>query len=484
MKKVLLVLLMMLLWTSPNATSAEETNAVLVNDTTMVPMRDLFESIGADVTWNQKLKRASATLDETRLDLNIDSRFAVKDGELIQMIQAPVLIKGKTYLPLRFVTENFGAEVEWNQETRTAHVFLNEKHLSYPIGDVVKLMDDYTLDDSMIYEYTNDYFTHIASSQGNGYWYFYSQDGEMQTYQYLMKNQLLIFGIPQSDILSYDLKYPIKVGQKWEQPAAYDEQSIQYEITDILDQYETKNGTYNHVVEVTGEDFKFYYAKDIGMVESKRISDGMIVSYIKSIKKHPEHVVIESSHYLPEEGYVYTYKNYEGKTGAAHAKREESERGVAYYYQDLYHEHQFYLDTLLTKSSDGYGFHYGVELDHPLQKGDRVETTYNYGGLEPEFHDIQKGYVEVVSTDEKVNAAGMEFDEVVVVKNTIPDGYPPHFSFADAYFLPEEYLSSNEPNAVYTYFAKGYGMIKSELEFDSGKLMTLYELTDVKTFFE
>lgn len=105
---------------------------VMESDRTLVPMRFLFEQMGATVDWNDDTKTATATLSarggggerngagENTVTFSIDNLNAIVDGEPETMDVPARLINDQTFVPLRFLSENLGYDVEWDDETNTA----------------------------------------------------------------------------------------------------------------------------------------------------------------------------------------------------------------------------------------------------------------------------------------------------------------------------------------------------------------------------
>ena len=99
-----------------------ETPPVIEDGSTLVPMRFLFEQMGADVEWNQVTQTATATLDNTAVTFAIDDTNAEVNNTPATMDVPARLINGKSMVPLRFLSEEMGFEVTWNQESRTAFI--------------------------------------------------------------------------------------------------------------------------------------------------------------------------------------------------------------------------------------------------------------------------------------------------------------------------------------------------------------------------
>ncbi|CAG7647235.1 copper amine oxidase N-terminal domain-containing protein [Paenibacillus allorhizosphaerae] len=94
------------------------------NGTVMVPVRFVVERLDADVEWDAatNLVKVTDPLKGTVITLTIGSTTATVNGTPQTLEKAAVLVDGTTYIPVRFVTENMGAEVKWNQETQTVSI--------------------------------------------------------------------------------------------------------------------------------------------------------------------------------------------------------------------------------------------------------------------------------------------------------------------------------------------------------------------------
>lgn len=93
---------------------------IIENGSTLVPMRFLFEQMGADVEWNQETLTATATLDNTAVTFAIDDTNAEVNNTPATMDVPARLINDKTMVPLRFLSEEMGFDVNWDADSRTA----------------------------------------------------------------------------------------------------------------------------------------------------------------------------------------------------------------------------------------------------------------------------------------------------------------------------------------------------------------------------
>lgn len=95
---------------------------MIKNDRTMLPIRFIAEALGASVRWNERERKVLVVRDDIEIEIYIDSDKAVVNGETVKLDSAAFIENGRTYLPLRFVSENLGAEVEWNGKDRTVTI--------------------------------------------------------------------------------------------------------------------------------------------------------------------------------------------------------------------------------------------------------------------------------------------------------------------------------------------------------------------------
>ena len=95
---------------------------IIEDGSTLVPMRFLFEQIGADVEWDSKTQTATAMLDNKAVTFSIDNVNARINNKPAKMDVPARLVNGKTMVPLRFLSENMGYDVDWDADSRTAIV--------------------------------------------------------------------------------------------------------------------------------------------------------------------------------------------------------------------------------------------------------------------------------------------------------------------------------------------------------------------------
>lgn len=92
------------------------------DDRILVPMRFLFEQMGAEVDWNNDTQTATATLANQAVAFSIDDTEAEVNSAPVTMDVPARLVNGKTMVPIRFLSENLGYTVSWDQENRIATI--------------------------------------------------------------------------------------------------------------------------------------------------------------------------------------------------------------------------------------------------------------------------------------------------------------------------------------------------------------------------
>lgn len=99
-----------------------DTPPTVIDGRTLVPVRAIFEALGATVEWDQATKTATGTRGETTVVIQIDNTTAYVNGEA-KILDVPAqLINDRTMVPARFISEALGCDVTWYQDSQTAAV--------------------------------------------------------------------------------------------------------------------------------------------------------------------------------------------------------------------------------------------------------------------------------------------------------------------------------------------------------------------------
>ena len=88
------------------------------NGRTLVPFRFIGEALGAKVSWVQEEKKATYELGGVKVEIIIGNSTAIVNGKQITMDVPPKITDGRTFVPLRFITEALGSSVIWENQTK------------------------------------------------------------------------------------------------------------------------------------------------------------------------------------------------------------------------------------------------------------------------------------------------------------------------------------------------------------------------------
>lgn len=100
---------------------------VLVNGRTLVPMRVIFEKLGAKIDWDEAAQTVTGTRineigEATTVKLTIDSDIAYVNDVETKLDSAPILASDRTMVPIRFIAESLGATVGWDPFSKTVNI--------------------------------------------------------------------------------------------------------------------------------------------------------------------------------------------------------------------------------------------------------------------------------------------------------------------------------------------------------------------------
>ena len=92
------------------------------NGRTLVPFRFIGEALKAEILWDSNQKKASYILDGNRVDVVVGSTTAYLNGKEVTLDVPPMIKNGRTFVPIRFVTEALGASVIWEANTKKIYI--------------------------------------------------------------------------------------------------------------------------------------------------------------------------------------------------------------------------------------------------------------------------------------------------------------------------------------------------------------------------
>ena len=94
----------------------------IVDGRTLVPMRAIFEALGAEVDWDGETRTATGTLGEHTVSIQVGAKTALVDGQARTLDVPAQIIQNRTMVPARFISEALGCTVAWDGATQTAAV--------------------------------------------------------------------------------------------------------------------------------------------------------------------------------------------------------------------------------------------------------------------------------------------------------------------------------------------------------------------------
>ncbi len=104
-----------------------DVSPAIIENRTMLPIRYAAEPLGADIEWDGVERKATISLGEVKLELWIGKSNALINGKTVPIDAdnanvKPLIVSNRTMLPLRFVTENLGCDIEWDPVARKATI--------------------------------------------------------------------------------------------------------------------------------------------------------------------------------------------------------------------------------------------------------------------------------------------------------------------------------------------------------------------------
>ncbi len=103
----------------------------IINGRTLVPMRKIFEELGAIVDWDNDTRTAIGTKGNTVVKLTINDDKIYKNG-VASVLDVPAqLINGRTLVPVRAISEAFGIDVFWRGEIKTVSIHSTKENIEY-----------------------------------------------------------------------------------------------------------------------------------------------------------------------------------------------------------------------------------------------------------------------------------------------------------------------------------------------------------------
>lgn len=96
---------------------------IIQNNRTLVPLRTIFETMGAEVFWDEETQTVTSQKGDVTITLSIGSNVLVRNGVETVLDVPAQLYNGRTMVPLRVIAESFGCTVDWENDTQTVLIY-------------------------------------------------------------------------------------------------------------------------------------------------------------------------------------------------------------------------------------------------------------------------------------------------------------------------------------------------------------------------
>ncbi len=93
-----------------------------INDRTMVPLRAIFEALGASVDWNDDTQTVTSTKNGTTIQLTINSSTMYVNGNAVTLDSPACMVNDRTLVPVRAIAEAYNTTVSWDEATQTVNI--------------------------------------------------------------------------------------------------------------------------------------------------------------------------------------------------------------------------------------------------------------------------------------------------------------------------------------------------------------------------
>lgn len=104
---------------------------------TLIPVRALMTALGAQVTWDQATKTITVIKGSIKIVLKLDSNIVLVNGKEVKIDVPASSYNGRTVIPLRFIAELFGQDVEWDSSTGSIIIEDKDQNTTTPAAGII-----------------------------------------------------------------------------------------------------------------------------------------------------------------------------------------------------------------------------------------------------------------------------------------------------------------------------------------------------------
>lgn len=186
----------------------------IISDRTFVPMRKIFEALGASVEWDDETKTVTGRKGDVVVNVSIGSAVLFKNGSPKMLDVAPTIIDSRTLVPIRAIAESFDCQVDWIEGSKTVKITADES-INSTKTTLTAMQISEKVSPSVFYIEVYD-STNKAIASGSGF--FISSDGVAVTNYHVIEdtNSAKITTINGkeyvvSNIISYDKNLDVAI---------------------------------------------------------------------------------------------------------------------------------------------------------------------------------------------------------------------------------------------------------------------------------
>lgn len=118
---------------------------IIKNDRTLVPLRAIFEAMGATVKWDSVTGNVTSVLEDTTITIMKDIPTMTVNSKTVSLDVAPCIVGESTMVPTRAIAEGFGCYVNWDNDNRKVVIyskaFLDRINSAEELSSLKKLSD-------------------------------------------------------------------------------------------------------------------------------------------------------------------------------------------------------------------------------------------------------------------------------------------------------------------------------------------------------
>lgn len=142
MRKIIIYFIIAMLFATPALASESQIGpyvGTMVEEEMFIPLRGILQEFGYQVNWDATQKTAVLKNKDQHIQLTVNNKTALVNGSTVAVDSSPVIEDGQVYIPLRFVGQAIGADVNWNNQTQTAIVKYSDKSASVFVNNQEKI---------------------------------------------------------------------------------------------------------------------------------------------------------------------------------------------------------------------------------------------------------------------------------------------------------------------------------------------------------